>query len=134
MCTRSNIFKKKKNSKDDILKNNCSPNFVFWGTAVRHFNQVFFLFFVVGQSRWPTFLLSHPTIKKLPTALNSKRIQCINRSCHSQMFFKKVVLENFAIFTGKHLWWSLFITKFIKKRLRHRCFHVNIATTTKYKK
>ena len=28
-----------------------------------------------------------------------------------QVFFKKTVLKNFAIFTGKHLCWSLFIIK-----------------------
>ena len=33
------------------------------------------------------------------------------RSSHSQMFFKIVVLENSAIFTGKHLCWSLFVIK-----------------------
>ena len=51
------------------------------------------------------------------------------------MFYKKTVLKNFAIFTGKHRYWSLFlinlhvlkIYKFIKKRLQHRCFPVNIV-------
>ena len=37
------------------------------------------------------------------------------------------VLRNFVIFTGKHLWWSLFLIKlrackFIEKRLQHWCF------------
>ena len=35
------------------------------------------------------------------------------------------------MFTGKHLCWSLFLIKrtynFVKKRLQHRCFPVNIA-------
>ena len=52
------------------------------------------------------------------------------------MFFKIVVLKNFAIFTGKHQCWSLFLIKLqtfrlqcfnIKKRFHHRCFPVNIA-------
>ena len=74
------------------------------------------------------------------------------------MFFKTGVLKNFAIFTGKKLWWSFFlitlqasvakhtlkilqceyrkifkiclvleVCNFIKKRLQHRCFPVNIA-------
>ena len=48
------------------------------------------------------------------------------------IFFKMGVLSKFAIFTGKHLCWSLFLIKltacnFIKKRLQHRCFPVNIA-------
>ena len=51
-------------------------------------------------------------------------------SSRSHMFFKIGVLRNFAIFTGKQLCWSLFLIKlqtFIKKRLQHRCFPVNIA-------
>ena len=51
------------------------------------------------------------------------------------MFYKKAVLKNFAIFTGKRLCWSLYFNEnaglqscnFIKKRLRHRCFPVNYA-------
>ena len=49
------------------------------------------------------------------------------RTSRSQMFFKIVVLENFAHFTGKHLRWRLAlikIFKFIKKKLQHRCFPV----------
>ena len=66
------------------------------------------------------------------------------RSSCLQIFFKIGGLENFAIFTGKHLCWSLFLIKFqpwsllnkvpglkacnfIKERLHHRCFPVNIA-------
>ena len=39
------------------------------------------------------------------------------RSSRSQMLFKKGVLKNFTIFTGKHLCWSLRACNFIKKRL-----------------
>ena len=54
---------------------------------------------------------------------------------HSQMFFKIGALKNFLILTRKHLCWSLFLNKvsglrlatLTKKRLRHRCFPVNIA-------
>ena len=45
------------------------------------------------------------------------------RSSHFQTFFKIAVLKNFAIFTGKHLCWCLFVIK----RHRHRCFPVNIV-------
>ena len=56
------------------------------------------------------------------------------RSSRSQIFFK-YVLKTFAMFTGKHVCWSLFLIKFqvlkacnfIKKRLQHSCFPVNIA-------
>ena len=38
-------------------------------------------------------------------------------------FIKEVILKSFAIFTRKHLCWSLFLIK----GLRRRCFPVNIA-------
>ena len=47
----------------------------------------------------------------------------MNRSSRSQMFFKKHVLKNFAIFTGK----ALKVCNFIKKGFQHMCFPVNIA-------
>ena len=37
----------------------------------------------------------------------------------SRRFMKKAFLKNFAIVTGKHLSWSLFLIKFIKKILQH---------------
>ena len=50
------------------------------------------------------------------------------------MFFTKVFLKNFAIFTGKHRVGVFFneaadqkFRNFIKRRLQHRCFPVNIA-------
>ena len=51
------------------------------------------------------------------------------------MYFRIGVLKNFAMFTGKHLCWSLFFNKyaglkacnFIKKRLQHRFFPVKFA-------
>ena len=36
----------------------------------------------------------------------------IYRSSRLQLFFKIGALKNFAIFTGKHLYWSLFLIKF----------------------
>ena len=47
-----------------------------------------------------------------------------------EVFRKKGVLKNFTIFTRKHLCWSLFGVFgviFIKKRLQHRYFPVNIT-------
>ena len=43
----------------------------------------------------------------------------------TEVFYNKSFFKNFAISTGKHLSWSLFLIKtcnFIKKRLQHRCF------------
>ena len=42
--------------------------------------------------------------------LHSKGIQVIDKSSHSKMFFKIGDLKSFAIFTGKYLSWSLFLT------------------------
>ena len=54
------------------------------------------------------------------------------------MFCKKAVLKNFATFTQTSVLESLFnkveglkVCKFIKKRLQHRCFPVNIANFLK---
>ena len=55
------------------------------------------------------------------------------RSSHRRGSFKKGVLRNFAKFTGKYQWQSLFFNKvaglrpatLLKKRLLHRCFPVN---------
>ena len=54
------------------------------------------------------------------------------RRSHRRCSVKNGVLRNFAIFTGKHLCWRLFLIKLqkrkvIKKKLQHRCFPVNIA-------
>ena len=53
---------------------------------------------------------------------------------HRKCSIKKPVLKNFAVFTGKHLCWSLFLINVAGlrlvtylKRLQHRCFPVNIA-------
>ena len=56
-----------------------------------------------------------------------------NKSSCWQMFFEIGVIKNFAIFTGKHLESlcnevaELKACNFIKKRLQHKCFLVNIA-------
>ena len=52
---------------------------------------------------------------------------------YGQVFYKKAVLKNFAVFTEKHPCWSLFLNKkaglqswnIIKKRLQHRYFPLN---------
>ena len=52
-------------------------------------------------------------------------INTMLRSSHQMCSVKEAVLKNFAIFTGKHLCWSLFLTKkacnFIKKRQVFSC-------------
>ena len=58
----------------------------------------------------------------------------IFRSSHWRCSIKKAILKHFVIFTGKHLCRGLFFNKvaghqlcnFIKKRLQHRYYLVNI--------
>ena len=53
----------------------------------------------------------------------------------SEVLYQKDVLKNFAIFTGKRFGWSLFFNivedlqtcNFVKKRLQHRYFSVDIV-------
>ena len=51
-----------------------------------------------------------------------------------EVFYEKTVLKNCAILTRKHLCWSVFLMSWqaytfnnIKKRLKSRCFSVNIV-------
>ena len=41
-------------------------------------------------------------------------------------YWPKYSFKYFAIFTGKHLCWSLQVCNFITKRPEHRCFPVKI--------
>ena len=56
-------------------------------------------------------------------------VACVGKhsNSRSQMFYKIDSLKNLAIFTGKHWCWRFFLINFIKKRLQHKCFPVNIA-------
>ena len=47
----------------------------------------------------------------------------IIRSGGSQMFFNIGIFENFSIFTGKHMCWSLFLISC--RPIKKRCFPVN---------
>ena len=65
----------------------------------------------------------------------NERFTATFRNIHRSCSLKKAFLKNIAKFIGKHLCWSLFFEKFegikacnfIKMRLQHRCFPVNIA-------
>ena len=56
----------------------------------------------------------------------------LHRSSHPEVFCKKIVLENFGKFSGKHLCESLcfnevaafYYATLFKRRLQHRCFPV----------
>ena len=60
--------------------------------------------------------------------MNHRDLLGLFRSSHQRCSVKKGVLKKFTYFTGKHLCWSLFLIKFIKKRLLpHWCFPVKFA-------
>ena len=44
-----------------------------------------------------------------PSTVELKESLHVNKSIRSQMFFKTGILKNFAILTGKHLGWSIFL-------------------------
>ena len=63
-----------------------------------------------------------------------------DRNSRPKVFCEKGVLENFAIFAGKHLCWSLFLImlqalgtdcNFNKKYVHHRSFSVSVAKCLK---
>ena len=70
-------------------------------------------------------------VKREWIKVRRKIVFSLSRRSHTRCSIKKAVLKNFAILTRKHLCWNLFFNKvaanFIKKRLQHRCFSVNIA-------
>ena len=91
-----------------------------------------------------TFLEKHlPTSASLSGLLGWVKVKKITeivvraRNSHRRCYMKKLFIKYFAIFAGKYLCWSLLIKfinynlyiliKFIKKRLEHRRFPVNVA-------
>ena len=49
------------------------------------------------------------------------------KSSHPHVSHEKAVLQNFVIFSWKHLRWSIFLTRSQQNRLRYKCFVVNFA-------
>ena len=94
-------------------------------------NKFWSIYCEVLSATWPNF-----TIVKYNSKISIIYHQIkISKRYNEQVFNKKAALKNFAIFTEKHLPSSLFLNKnvglqswnFIKKRLQHRFFPVNIA-------
>ena len=81
---------------------------------------------------WLSFRMFFFLMRKCP--LHTLLVMFFHVGNRFQMFFKAGI-KSFAIFTGKHLCWSLFLIKLqdwrlafsLKKKLQHRCFHINIA-------
>ena len=73
-------------------------------------------------------------MKNIILMLISQKITTQVRNSRSQMYFKIGALRNFVIFKGKQLCWSVLnkipglkACNFIKRRLQHRCFLMDIA-------
>ena len=79
-----------------------------WGRSIRYSNRLY------------AIRMSLSTVSFL--AQLHSGIRCLQntflRSNYSQMFFKKVLLENFAIFRGKDLCWSHFLITLQAFRLK----------------
>ena len=90
------------------------------GTSLEVFSTAFCK---ICQSSW----ISKPS--------NIRKYLVNFRSSRPEVFCRKGVLKNFAKFSGKHLYQSLFISKvadlrpatLLKKRLQNRCFPVNFV-------
>ena len=85
---------------------------------------------VFETSRFFIFRIIHEKSLKRQKMQKKPCIQgcCWTRSSHRRCSINKAVFKNSAIFTGKHLCWSIFLIKqIIKIRLQHRDFPGNIA-------
>ena len=64
------------------------------------------------------------------------RLNCITvtyKSSHSQIFFRIGVLRNFAMFTGKHMCWSLILIKLqVLKNISDGCFCLKNTSVYNY--
>ena len=84
----------------------------------------------MAQEIWTISILYPKTFKESYHHIKFQK-SIMNRKCS----VKNIVLNSFAIFTGKYLCWCLFLNKnaglqacnFIKKRVQHRCFLGNVA-------
>ena len=86
---------------------------------------------------WNTYgwLLLYIIISTQNRDRKERKKSATHRSSRQRCSFRKAVLKHFAIFTGKHLLLESLFKKvadlkpcnFIKKKLQHRCFSVNIA-------
>ena len=85
-----------------------------------------------------TQLYCRQSMQVVPNESISSRVLCslsmpLFRSSRPELFCRKGALRNFAKFTGKHLYQSLFFDKvaglrpatLLKRRVWHRCFPVN---------
>ena len=118
--------------------------FAFCMLITKNLPQWFLLMFKEDTLRRSTNLFSrnHPTLffvclffcfcfvflflinkRKFADAQNWSCFIKLTKASTGGCSIKKAVLKTFAIFTGKHLSWSLFFD-FIKKRLQHRSFTV----------
>ena len=72
----------------------------------------------ITASLWPLTAHSYHVMIIVTHGFSKKSFFIIIcRSSSTQLFFKTSIIRNFAIFTGKHLSWSLFLIKLWDLRL-----------------
>ena len=75
------------------------------------------------------YLVQRKFLKKCHAKIILGGISCTRKS-HQRWSIRKAVLKNFAIYWGKHLYWSLFLIK-QQTFVQHWCFPVNIVNFLK---
>ena len=101
-----------------------------------NFNLRYFMSSITTERLYKSFSFINSSSKNISQVESEilRNSSTIFRSSHRRRSIKKAILKHFVIFTGKHLCWGLFFNKvaghqacnFIKKRLQHRYFLVNI--------
>ena len=114
-----------------ILKQTCS-------SKLQVCLSMFDLLVDTRQSRLNANILHNAGVEVVLVSSTLKSFQLCQKQ-PPEVFYKKRYFKNFGMFTGKNLCWCLFLIKlqalkacnFIKKRLQHKCFSVNIAKFTR---
>ena len=99
-----------------------------WWRSLSYRNQSWTGFYMI----WPSAMIEFNQKKRKMYFFRSLSNIYDGQKQPPHVFYIKGVLKKFAIFTGKHLCWSLFLTilqacSFITKRLQHMCFLVKFA-------
>ena len=110
---------------------NSSLTYVAAFTASIYIISYLHLLHNISTNLSPLWILLYKYFSSLEIPRN---YSTIFRGSHQRCFIKKAILKHSVIFTEKHLCRGLFFDKvaghqacnFIKKRLQHRCYLVNI--------
>ena len=106
---------------------------IFWNLLFFAFShRGFCIFRTLHSKRWLSSCSnSEITISVPPWSSFLVFKEILRRSSQQRYSVKWGVLKNFANLSGKHLCWSLFLRKFVKKRDQYRYFPVKFAKSLK---